>query len=82
MLEKVKGGHNKIEGRSIMVGTYVCMYICVNMYIHVYIFPSHIHTQINPECSLERLTLKLHCFFWHPDAKSRLTGKGPHVGKD
>jgi len=34
--------------------------------------------EINPECSLAGLMLKL----WPPDVKSRLVGKDPDAGKD
>ena len=34
--------------------------------------------EINPECSLAGLMLKL----WPPDVKSRLLGKDPDAGKD
>ena len=39
--------------------------------------------EINPECSLEGLMLKLKPqYFGHPMAKSQLIGKDPDAGKD
>ena len=39
--------------------------------------------EINPEYSLEGLTLMLKLLIlWPPDAKSRLNGKDPDAGKD
>ena len=39
--------------------------------------------KISPEYSLERLMLKLKLpILWPPDAKNRLIGKDPDVGKD
>ena len=39
--------------------------------------------EISPECSLERLMLKLKLqILWPPDVKNRLIGKDPDAGKD
>ena len=38
--------------------------------------------EVSPECSLERLMLKLKLILWPPDGKNWLTGKDPDSGKD
>ena len=40
--------------------------------------------EVNPECSLEWMILKLNLqlLLWPPDVKSQLTGKGADAGKD
>ena len=55
----------------------------------MYISSLHIHTQINPECSLQRLMLKLHFFgllmptLWkRPSCWERLKAKGEGASGD